>query len=257
MVASKVVLKNELRELLRELCAATGAAASQVAQAPSEAAVAAAPAASPVRVAGSDDEEPASHALAVPIGGGAELRAWFDGPEQPPDPNGRAAALERTARAIRALARRWDVSDLPLVAHPEAGRAPQKRVHERIEVYLTALVASLGMRAAVVTRHGQAVASAGLLGDLERARLAFTQRRVAAEAERLKGRSSHADIAGDDFYAVSFFYDACLVCYFDSAFSLDFVRHRSRQVTRELSQLFSLLDDPDLDPIQVAPRPDV
>jgi hypothetical protein len=33
------------------------------------------------------------------------------------------------------------------------------------------------------------------------------------------------------------------------------VRHRARQVTRELSQLLTLLDDPDLDPIQIAPPP--
>lgn len=232
------MLHDELRDLLRELCASTGAAAAAIAPADQPA------------------EARAAVAVSAPIGGGATLSAWYDLAEEPPDPNGRAAALERTARAIRASCRRWEAGEPPALGFPEQGRTTPQRAHARIVAYLNALVGSLGMTGAVVTRKASIVAMAGALGDLELERVPFTVRRVQVEADRQKGTSSHAELYGADFYALSFWYDACLVCFFGAPYALDFVRHRARMVTRELSQLLQMTDDPDLDPIQTAPRPE-
>ncbi|HLU67533.1 MAG TPA: hypothetical protein VKZ63_14725 [Kofleriaceae bacterium] len=240
------MLKDELRQLLRELAAATGAASVSIAHpdqhdgdvVPDEAAAA------------------APHSMAVPVGGGAVLRAGFLYPEDPPDPNGRAAALERTARALRSCARRWDVATLPPVSYPESARSPRSLILARIESYLRALVSTLSMENAAVTLRGRLVTSARPLGELHREQIPFTVRRVAAEVERRRGTSSHAELAGEDFYALSFWYGGCLIGFFSSPYAPDFVRHRTRLVTRELAHLLSMLDEPPSDPVQTAPRPE-
>lgn len=241
------MLKDELRQLLRELAGATGAVSVAIAH-PDQVDV--------DESDGEDTGELAQHSMSVPVGGGAVLRAGFLCPEEPPDPNGRAAALERTARALRACARRWDVATLPPVAFPEAARSPRSLILARIESYLRALVASLGMDNAVVTLRGRIVSSARPLGELHRAQIPFTVRRVAVEADRRRGASSHAELAGEDFYALSFWYGGCLVGFFSRPYASDFVRHRTRLVTRELAHLLSLLDEPSHDPVQTSPLPD-
>jgi hypothetical protein len=238
------MLDDELRELLRELCAASGAVAAAVG-----------PAEPPPTPRG-------PLAVRVELDGGAVLVAWFgaadgDDAAAADASAARRAALERTARAIRASTRRWDVevAAIPAVTS-EGSPAAARQARLRIQAFLDALVGSLGMTAAVVTRKVSIVASAGQLGELERERVPFTVRRVHVEIDRRRGRSSHAEIVGDDVYAVSFWYDACLVCFFAAPFSPDFVRHRARLVTRELTPLLAMLDvDPDLDPVQTAPRP--
>ena len=238
------MLKDELRQLLRELAAATGAASVSIAH----------PEQHSDEVPAPDDGVP--HHLAIPVGGGAVLRASFLCAEEPPDPNGRAAALERTARALRSAARRWDVATLPPLSFPEPARSPRGLILSRIESYLRALVSTLSMENAVVTLRGRVVASARPLGELHRAQIPFTVRRVAAEAERRRGASSHAELAGDDFYALSFWYGGCLIGFFSTPYASDFVRHRTRLVTRELAHLLSMLDEPSHDPVETAPRPD-
>ena len=234
------MLKDELRQLLRELATTTGAVSVAIAH-PDQ----------PELDAPDGDgvDDASTHNLAV-------LRAGFPCAEDPPDPNGRAAALERTARALRACARRWDVGTLPPVAYPETARSPRALILSRIESYLGALAATLGMENAVVTLRGRLVASAQPLSELHRAQIPFTVRRVAAEADRQRGSSSHAELGGEDFYALSFWYGGCFVGFFARPYSYDFVRHRTRLVTRELSHLLSLLDEPTHDPVQTAPLPD-
>jgi hypothetical protein len=151
------------------------------------------------------------------------------------------------------------VGTLPPLAFPETARSPRGLILSRVQSYLYALVGSLGMDNAVVTLRGRVLASARPLGELHRAQIPFTVRRVAAEIERRRGTSSpssHAELAGEDFYALGFWYGGCLVGFFSRAYSTDFVRHRARLVTRELSHLLSLLDEPLHDPAQTAPRPD-
>ena len=239
------MLKDELRQLLRELATTTGAVTVAIAH-PDQ----------PDDGADGELAGGATQSLAVPVGGGAVLRAGFLCAEDPPDPNGRAAALERTARALRACARRWDVGTLPPVAFPETARSPRALILSRIESYLGALAATLGMENAIVTLRGRLIGSARPLSEIHRAQIPFTVRRVAAEADRRRGSSSHAELGGEDFYALSFWYGGCFVGFFARPYSYDFVRHRTRLVTRELSHLLSLLDEPSHDPVQTAPLPD-
>jgi hypothetical protein len=255
------VLKDELRQLLRELATATGAVSVAIAH-PDLPDV---PELSGLRLidgaesAATELRSATTHNISVPVGGGAVLRAGFPCAEEHPDPNGRAAALERAARALRACARRWDVGTLPPLAFPETTRSPRGLILSRVRSYLEALTGSLGMDNAVVTLHGRVLASAQPLGELHRAQIPFTVRRVAVEAGRRRSArppSSHADLAGDDFYALGFWYGGCLIGFFSRPYSADFVRHRTRLVTRELAHLLSLLDEPSHDPVQTAPRPD-
>ncbi len=192
--------------------------------------------------------------MTVPVGGGALLSAQFY--RDPGDRDDeRAAALERTARALRACARRWDVPTLPPLVYPDRGVGGRQRALERVEAYLQALSNTHGMLNAIVTHHGQPIASASALTELQRERLPFMLKRVKAEASRRDG-SSHAYIAGEDCFAQSFWFDACLIAFFDGPYAVDFVRHRTRLVTRELANLLPMLDDPDRDPAQVAPLPE-
>jgi len=260
------VLKDELRQLLRELATATGAVSVAIAhpdlpEMPELVGLRLMEAegdGSP-ELRSSTTRAPTTHSMSVPVGGGAILRAGFLCAEEPPDPNGRAAALERAARALRACARRWDVGTLPPLTFPETTRSPRNLILSRVRSYLDALIGSLGMDNAVVTLNGRVLASAHPLGELHRAQIPFTVRRVAVEAGRRRTSrppSSHADLAGDDFYALGFWYGGCLIGFFSRPYSTDFVRHRARLVTRELSHLLSLLDEPSHDPVQTAPRPD-
>lgn len=234
------MLRDELRELLREFAVTTGADFVAV-----------------VRPEGDERSEagaPETDVRAVPVGGGAILSASFAAPEQPGDDD-RAAALERTARALRACARRWDVATLPPVAYPETRTTDRARVLERIRSFLRAFAASQNMRNALVTRDATTVVSAEPLGELDRERIPFIVKRVEAEATR-QSSSSHAEVSGEDLFAVSFYLDAHLIAFFDGPYALDFVRHRARLVTRELSHLLPLLDDPIDDPAASAPIPD-
>jgi hypothetical protein len=262
------VLKDELRQLLREFAAATGAVSvaiahpdhPELAELPGFSGGPARPGRHEADAEGSSDlRSSATHNMSVPVGGGAVLRAGFLCAEEPPDPNGRAAALERAARALRACARRWDVGTLPPLAFPETSRSPRGLILSRVRSYLSALVASLGMDNAVVTLRAGVLASARPLEDIQREQIPFTVRRVAAEADRRRGArwpSSHGELVGDDFYALGFWYGGCLLGFFSRPYSADFVRHRARLVTRELSHLLSLLDEPTHDPAQSAPPPD-
>jgi hypothetical protein len=279
----EVVLKDELRQLLRELAAATGAVSVAIAHpdhpelselagfpgSPARSGLSGLPVLSDAELETSADlRSRATHSMSVPVGGGAVLRAGFLCAEDPPDPNGRAAALERAARALRACARRWDVGTLPPLAFPETSRSPRGLILSRVRSYLAALVGSLGMDNAVVTLRGRLLASAHPLGELHRVQIPFTVRRVAAEADRRRSAgsgpisslpsspSSHGELVGEDFYALGFWYGGCLLGFFSRPYSADFVRHRARLVTRELSHLLSLLDEPTHDPAQTAPRPE-
>jgi hypothetical protein len=189
----------------------------------------------------------------LPLGGGAYLRARYASRDA--DPNGRAAALERAARALRTCARRWEVSAIPETALRPAAPT-EERARARIERYLEALHNVQHTANALVTHRGAVIAAAKPPTEMQRARLPFTLKRVEAEAGRRRGESSHAEVIGDDFYAVSFWYDACLLVFFTGEYSLDFARHRARLVTRELAGLLPMLDDDPPDPASIAPLPD-
>lgn len=193
---------------------------------------------------------PADGVVRVPLGDGAYLDV-----EVAAEPTAaQSAGIERAARALRSIARDHDTALPALGGEPELPM--RQRIIGRIQNYLEALSDVQGAANALVTVRGDLVASAHPPEELQRERIDFMLRRVDAEVARQVGDSSHTELTGDDFYAASFWYGACLIVFFDGAFSIDFVRHRARLVTRELSALLPDLDDPPRDPARVAPTPE-
>jgi hypothetical protein len=229
------LFEEELREVLRDVRSQLGAERVAI--------VRAAP----------DGDEAGVHA--APLGGGAFLRAEFAWTTDHSG-EGRQAAMERAARLLRTCARRWDVSQIPALDLPQGGPPTVARARDRMRRYLQALCNTEHAANALVHYRGEIIASAHDLEELQQARVQFTVKRVQAEASRLRGQTSHAEISGDDFYAVGFWFDACLLVFFTGSYSLDFIRHRARLVTRELAALMPLLDDdPPPGSIQEAPIP--
>jgi hypothetical protein len=245
------VLEDEVRELLRELTRTTGAVSVAVVH---------------------DPPLPGARARVAPLGNGAFLRLELGAPPvalvgepaaEPPrlklDPRREAEiaeAMERSARALRACARRWEAERVPACsAKRTTTSAPaHERIRARIHSFLSALVSTQNAVNAVVTLRRQVVASSHAMTDDQSASIAFTIRRVDVEASRKS--SSHAELMGDDFYAVSFWYHACLIIFFSGPYAVDFVRHRARLVTRELAQLLPLLDEPPPSSASLAPIPE-
>ncbi len=105
---------------------------------------------------------------------------------------------------------------------------------------------------AFVTRGPQLISCARPPDDLESSRWPFLARR--ALATHAPG-SSHGEVIDPDAYAMSFWYDAALVVLLTEPYATDFVRHRCRQVARELANLLPMLEpDPDA-PAAIRRRP--
>ena len=162
------------------------------------------------------------------------------------------AAFERITRTLRAIRRRYEVARLPEVAVAPGSLPSGGLVLERIETYMKALASIDRASNAFVTKGTQLVASAREPDDLEASRWPFLARR--ALATHAPG-SSHGEVVDPDAYAMSFWYDASLVVLLAEPYGVDFVRHRCRQVARELCNLLPLLEpDPDA-PAALGPRP--
>ncbi|HTR52884.1 MAG TPA: hypothetical protein VMJ10_19350 [Kofleriaceae bacterium] len=259
------MIDDEVRTALEELVDETGAVSA--------------------RIVGDDEAiRTGVPARTVPLGGGEYLRVELPtrserGPEAersgPRSTRGDhiEAAFERVARQLRAIRRRWEVARLPEIGVvPGASLPAGARVIDRIESYLRALAAidaplrrSAALRDpakpdlsidratnAFVTRGTQLVAAARVPDDLEGSRWPFLARR--ALATHAPG-SSHGEVVDPDAYAMSFWYDAVLVVLLAEPFALDFVRHRCRQVARELCNLLPLLEPDPEAPAAVGPRP--
>jgi len=66
---------------------------------------------------------------------------------------------------------------------------------------------------------------------------------------------SYGEIVDPDAYAMSFWYDCALIVFLAEPYGIDFVRHRCRQVARELANLLPMLEpDPDA-PAAIRRRP--
>ena len=151
------------------------------------------------------------------------------------------AAIERAVRLLRTIRRRWEAERLPALSHVRGHGGPPaaSRVLDRIERYLRALADIDRAANAFVTRGPRLVASARSPSELESSRWPLLARRVLGV--HAPG-SSHGEVVDPDAYAMTFWYDATLVVLLDEPFALDFVRHRCRQVARELCNLLPLLD---------------
>lgn len=176
----------------------------------------------------------------LPLGGGARLEVELGAIGRADDEVDRA--LEEAVRALRHLARDHR-APLPAVAVTSAGPV---RILDRIRAYVHALGELHGAHNAILVVRGEVVVARRDPDPLERSRLELILRRLDATA-RHKG-SSHADLADADAFSLSFWHHAALVLYFGGPYPVDFVRHRTRLVARELQELL-----PDLDPEPEAP----
>jgi hypothetical protein len=148
------------------------------------------------------------------------------------------AQLEIAVRQLRAVARRWNVAQLPLMRVPPA-TATADRVITRIESFLRALMNSAGAHNAMMVRRGQLVAAAVAVDELWASRVTFVARRTLAAGTP---QSSHGEVIDPDAYAMSFYFSAVLIVAIDAPYAVDFVRHRCRLVARELSLLLPMLE---------------
>jgi hypothetical protein len=229
--AENVALADEVRAVLRELVDETGAVSARIVE--------------------HDDVRTGVPARTVALGGGEYLRIEL------PTRQGREvdveAAFDRITRQLRAIRRRWEAARLPEI-HVALG-APQPtndRITTRIASYLQALGGIDRASNAFVTRGAQLIAAARPPDELEAARWPFLARRALATHAP---HSSHGEVIDPDAYAMSFWYDAALVVLLAEPYALDFVRHRCRQVARELSNLLPLLEPDPETPAAIRRRP--
>jgi hypothetical protein len=233
-----MAFEDELDDILRELLREPGVIAAALARTGEEPFAA---------------ETNAGVQRRLPLGGGVELVALVDAEGQ-----GRSelsGAFERCARELRACTRVWgrEPPELSLM-----GRTPRTRqaLLARIGRFLEAFANTQGAVGACVLRGPEVVAIGGAIDEARMDRLAFLRKRVDAAGDKLRGKTSHAAIDGEDFFACSFGFDAYLVAFFDKPWSLDFVRHRVKMVTRELASILPHLDDPPEAPAKISPLPE-
>lgn len=195
-----------------------------------------------------------------PLGGDRTLQVELATrtPKESPDEGERSeqalsidALLETAVRQLRALARRWNVEQLPLLKVPPGTASPERVIH-RIEAFLRALSGSASARNVLLVRRGQLIAAAAVVDELWASRTSFLARRAAAAST---ARSSYGEVIDPDAYAMTFFYDAVLIVVIDAPYAVDFLRHRCRMVTRELALLLPMLDPEPATPAAVRPPP--
>jgi len=224
-------IEDEVRQALRELVDEIGAVSARIVE--------------------HDDVRTGVPARTLALGGGEYLRVEL--PTRTNREGDVEAAFDRVTKQLRAIRRRWEVSRLPeLMVAPGAVVPTSGRVTERIESYLKGLAGIDRANNAFVTRGTQLIACARPADELEASRWPFLARRALATHAP---NSSHGEVVDPDAYAMSFWYDAALVVLLAEPYALDFVRHRCRQVARELANLLPLLDpDPD-SPAAIRRRP--
>ncbi len=179
----------------------------------------------------------------LPLGGGARLEVELG-------PMGRGdetvdGAIERAARALRELTR---AAGRPLPAADALLGAVDRPTltRDRIHGFLAALASIQGADNALCVVDGAIVSAARPPTELESDRADLLIRRTIALAR--SQRQGHTDLADPDAFVLTFWHHAALVLYFAGPYAVDFVRHRARQVARELAGLL-----PDLEPDPAAP----
>ncbi|MGE0545677.1 MAG: hypothetical protein AB7O24_09205 [Kofleriaceae bacterium] len=225
-----VELEDEVRAVLRELVDEVSATSARITE--------------------TDNERIGVPARTLALGGGEYLRVEL--PTRTNHEHTVEAAFERVTRQLRAIRRRWEVARLPEIMVTSQAEPTGDRVLERIKTYLQGLAAIDRATNAFVSRNAQLIAAARDPDEVEATRWPFLARRVLST--HAPG-SSHGEVVDPDAYAMSFWYDAALVVLLGEPYAIDFVRHRCRQVARELSNLLPLLEpDPDA-PAIVRQRP--
>jgi hypothetical protein len=214
---SELELADEVRDALRELVQEIGAVSARIVE--------------------DGDSRTGVPARTLALGGGEYLRVEM--PTRHHREVDVEAAFERITRQLRAIRRRWEVSRLPEISVAPGVQPSNGRISDRIEGFLRALANIDRASNAFVTRGTQLIAAARPPDELEATRWPFLARRALATHAP---HSSHGEVIDPDAYAMSFWYDAALVVLLAEPYAVDFVRHRARQVTRELSNLLPLLE---------------
>jgi hypothetical protein len=229
------MIEDEVRDALKELVEEIGATSARILD---------------------EDAEPRTGvpARTLALGGGEYLRVEL--PTRVERETGKEhdveAAFERITRTLRAIRRRYEVSRLPEVIVAPGVLPPGGKVIERIESYMQGLAQVDRATNAFVTKGTQLIASAKAPDEQEASRWPFLARRALSTHAP---NSSHGEVVDPDAYAMSFWYDATLVVLLTEPYGVDFLRHRCKQVARELCNLLPLLDpDPDA-PAAIGPRP--
>jgi hypothetical protein len=224
-------LADEVRAALRELVDEIGAVSARIVE--------------------HDDLRTGVPARTLALGGGEYLRVEL--PTRMRREVDVEAAFDRITRQLRAIRRRWEVARLPEVSiAPGVPQPTNDRITERIEGYLRALASVDRASNALVVRGTQLIAAARTPDDLEATRWPFLARRALATHAP---HSSHGEVVDPDAYAMSFWYGAVLVILLAEPYALDFIRHRARQVARELANLLPLLEPDPVEPAAMRRRP--
>lgn len=226
----------EIEELLRELLSASNA--QRVA----------------IQKVAADDSD-ASTTLTHPLGYGAELVAEFSESESWTTLQSRQEHLERYARRIRACQVRLGNKNFTYTHFPNDSPEPKRLILARIQQFLTGLVDTSELYQMVLLRSGQLIASALPIDPLDENRLDLLHRQLSAAAQKSTG-SAHGELLQPGIYALRFWYGASLIGFASGDYALDFVRHRSKLVSRELAHLLNLLDQGPDKPGAIAPIPD-
>jgi hypothetical protein len=227
---SDVELADEVRAALRELVDEIGAVSARIVE--------------------HDDLRTGVPARTLALGGGEYLRVEL--PTRRSREADVEAAFDRITRQLRSIRRRWEVARLPEVSVAPGVQPTNDRIADRIAGYLRALASLERASNAFVTRGAQLVAAARKPDELEATRWPFLARRALASHAP---HSSHGEVIDPDAYAMSFWYDAALVILLAEPYALDFVRHRARQVARELASLLPLLEPDPEAPAAMRRRP--
>jgi len=227
---SDVELADEVRAALRELVGEIGAVSARIIE--------------------HDELRTGVPARTLALGGGEYLRVEL--PTRKRREVDVEAAFDRVTRQLRAIRRRWEVARLPEVSVAPGVQPTSDRIADRIGGFLRALATVDRASNAFVTRGTQLVAAARPPDEIEATRWPFLARR--ALATHAPG-SSHGEVIDPDAYAMSFWYNAALVILLAEPYALDFIRHRARQVARELANLLPLLDPDPATPAAIRRRP--
>lgn len=223
------MIADEVAESLRELVELVGATSA--------------------RIVTDGSANPGVPERTIPLGAGEYLRLELLTCKANVDVD---AAIEHATRRLRNIRRRWEVARLPEIAVSSAtGRARSATTHDRIEEYLQALAAIDRGTNAFLIRHDELIAAARVPDAVEAARWPLLARRVIAVHSP---HSSHGEIVDPDALAISFWYEAVLVVLLAEPYAVDFVRHRCRQVARELCSLLPLLEPDPEAPAAIGPR---
>jgi hypothetical protein len=206
------------------------------------------------RIVEHDDIRTGVPARTLALGGGEYLRVEL--PTRVDRASGREhdveAAFERVTRQLRAIRRRWEAARLPEVTVKPGALPSSDRISDKIGHFLRALASVDRATNAFCISGSKLVGAASEPDEVEASRWQFLARRVLAT--HAPG-SSHGEVIDPDAYAMSFWYDASLVVLLSEPYGVDFVRHRCRQVARELANLLPLLEPDPNAPAAMRRRP--